>query len=347
MSRPYVLINVSGPYGAGKDTLLRRILESRQADVRRVSTITTRPTSPDADPSYTNVSHKDLAAITASGRWIVTNQIGGDVRYGTSLDEIESIATRGRIAVHSIYPSDEGAGNLRRVFNDRLFSIGVLASLGDLDVQLKVLRDRLIARGRDDTSTIEARLNYQREAIEYILENPFVDTPFGPMRVFDEIIVNEDLAASEQAMRAIWVDQIEPTLGEERIRTDFEIVSSATGRIDGGGGYYNPTADLSTVGRKITIDVGLYDLADMNVSENHQPTFVINKMFRALTKLVPDDQLLFGIYSHDSYRIAPYLYDEERLAEFEHQVATGSLSRCAYISIPRDVANEGLRRDFG
>jgi guanylate kinase len=211
MTRPYVLLNISGPYGVGKDTLLNYILQWQAAKVGRVSTVTTRPSTPESDPSYRTVSREEFESITARGGWIITRQLGGKVLYGTSLDEIDN-AGGGQLMLHSVYPSAEGSGALRSAYGRQLLSIGVLASEGDLDSQISLLRKRLLSRGRDDSDVISARLAHQADAIRYIVDNPVVDTADGPMHVFDIILINDDLGRSKSAIRDLWLERIEPSL---------------------------------------------------------------------------------------------------------------------------------------
>lgn len=201
--RPF-LFNVSGPYAVGKDTLIDAILAAHPGRVHRVSTITTRPASANVDPSYESVSADEFERRTARGRWLVNHQLGGAVGYGTSIDEIERVAGQGRICVHSIYAGPDGAGKLREAFGRRAFSLGLLAAHGDVASQLEVLRRRLLDRGRDDPATLEARLGHQVETLEYVQQNPVVPTGDGPMRVFDQVSVNEVLAQAIAGVLALF-----------------------------------------------------------------------------------------------------------------------------------------------
>jgi guanylate kinase len=211
MARPF-LLNISGPYGVGKDTLLNALLDRYGPYVHRVSTLTTRPSRPDADPSYRSVSDDELARITATGSWLVNAQLDGTVKYATNLDEIEEQARAGKICLHSIFAGEQGAGGLRGYFGRKVYSIGVLAAEDGAQQQLIRLRQRLLTRGRDDPEAIRNRLRHQLAPIRYVLENPTVPTPDGPLRVFDRVIVNDDLAETVRRVEEIFsaVFEIEP-----------------------------------------------------------------------------------------------------------------------------------------
>lgn len=205
ISSPF-LFNISGPYAVGKDTLLNVVLERFDERVHRVRTLTTRPSSPAADPSYTSVAADELTRLTATGRWIVNEQLGGSVRYATSLDEIEAQARAGKICIHSIFAGSQGAGELRRVFGPGLYSVGVLAAHGGRDQQLDVLRQRLVSRGRDSWEAVDERLRHQAAPIDYVLENPLVETGEGPMPAFDHVLVNDDLNKSIEGIDALFAE---------------------------------------------------------------------------------------------------------------------------------------------
>lgn len=191
-NRPF-LINISGPYAVGKDTILNALLSRYGDRVHRVHTATTRPVSGDSDPTYEQVTPEELEQRVAGGGWIANYQLSGATGYGTSIQEIEEAAGRGLICVHSIYAGPDGAGKLRQLMGRRLVSIGLLAAHGQVEDQLAELRRRLLNRSRDDAAAIEARIRHQAEPLQYVLDNPEVETVDGPMPVFDRVLVNEDL----------------------------------------------------------------------------------------------------------------------------------------------------------
>ncbi len=194
-SRPF-LINVSGPYAVGKDTILNALLSRYGERVHRVHTATTRPVSLDADPTYEQVTLEELERRVADGGWIANHQLSGTTAYGTSITEIRAAASEGKICVHSIYAGDQGAGKLREILGRGLVSIGLLATDGQVEDQLAVLRERLLHRSRDDAAAIEARIRHQAEPLQYVLDNPVVETGDGLMPVFDHVLINEDLDAT-------------------------------------------------------------------------------------------------------------------------------------------------------
>lgn len=190
------ILNISGPYAVGKDTLVNELMAKYPELTHRVSTVTNRPSSASADPTYRTVSIERMREYEESDDFIVTHQFGGEVLYGTSIHEIREQVARNKICVHAIFAGPDGAGRMREVFGAQLFSIGLLAADGGADQQLSVLRARLTARTRDDEEAVATRLAYQIGPIEYVLANLTVATEDGEMPVFDCVMVNDDLAST-------------------------------------------------------------------------------------------------------------------------------------------------------
>lgn len=194
------VLNLSGPYAVGKDSILNALKAAYPTRVYRVRTITTRPVSLSADPTYEQVTPIEFERRISDGGWIANYQLSGLTAYATSLSEIAEMTDRGQVCILSVYASPAGAGRLREVFGRTAYSIGLLPVAGTIDAQLRVLRLRLTSRNRDDPSALEARLMHQREPLQYVLENPTVQTQAGPMRVFDELVINESLDATVQTV---------------------------------------------------------------------------------------------------------------------------------------------------
>ncbi len=195
MARP-ILLNVSGPYAVGKDTMIDAVIARFPDRTHRVTTVTTRPDSGASDPTYTSVSDAQFDRITAQGRWMVNAQLSGATRYATSVDEIEREGAAGRVNVHSVFAGPDGAGLLRETFGARVVSVGLLPSDGSVEDQLRVLERRLVGRDRDDAASLKARLSHQVAPLTYVHDNPTVQTQDGPLHVFDAIVVNDDREAA-------------------------------------------------------------------------------------------------------------------------------------------------------
>lgn len=188
------VLNFSGPYAVGKDTVINCLLDRFSSRLHRVTTLTTRPVSPAVDPSYTSLGDEEFDARTTRGRYLVNEQVGGAVRYATSLDEIDQATREGRLCILNVYAGPQGAGQLRSSLGNRLFSIGLIPPGDSEHERLEVLRARLIGRGRDSHETIEARLGRQASILRYI-ENQAMLTGSSKLPVFDKVVVSGDLNA--------------------------------------------------------------------------------------------------------------------------------------------------------
>ena len=198
------LLNISGPYGAGKDTLIDAVISEFGTRVHRVKTLTTRPSSAGADPSYTTLEPEEFARATRGTNWIVNHQISGTVSYATNIDEIRKASAEGKLCVHAIFAGDAGAGELRRRLASRLVSVGIKVNEGGVEQQLGTLRNRLIERGRESREVIEQRLRHQDEVISYVLSNPEVMAYNEKIyNVFDYQLINSDLEIAVSEIIAI------------------------------------------------------------------------------------------------------------------------------------------------
>ena len=196
-ARSIDLLNLSGPYGSGKDTLINALITEFGSRVHRVRTLTTRRSSPAIDPSYTTLAPDEFMRTTRGTDWIVNHQLSATVAYATNLKEIRDASAAGKLCVHTIFAGDVGAGELRRRLGSRLISVSVQANKGRVEQQLSTLRDRLVARGRDSNAEIERRLDHQHDVINYILSDPEVVAYDGhTYKVFDYCLINQNLDAA-------------------------------------------------------------------------------------------------------------------------------------------------------
>ncbi|WHU46833.1 hypothetical protein QNM97_23170 [Gordonia sp. L191] len=199
------IFNVSGPYAVGKDSVLNDLVREFEPQVHRVATLTTRPVDSIADPTYTHADPEEFRRIVDSGRWIFNKQLSGETAYATNLDEIDSAIDKGLVCIHSIYAGDAGAGELKRNYGSRLFSIALIPPGDSISDQFTELEARLLKRNRDDTRALRLRTSHQKEPLEYINSQPEIVTEDGQRHhVFDEVLVNSDLAETIRDAREIF-----------------------------------------------------------------------------------------------------------------------------------------------
>jgi phosphonate metabolism protein PhnN/1,5-bisphosphokinase (PRPP-forming) len=141
-----VLVLVVGPSGAGKDTLIAAAREALRADPRFVfpSRIITRPEA--IGEPHTPVSKRAFAKLAGEGAFFL-DWLAHGLSYGLPAHVADDLAA-GRIVVVNVSRGMIEAARAKwqqtRVVN--------------VTVALDVLRERLQARGREDTAGIGRRL---------------------------------------------------------------------------------------------------------------------------------------------------------------------------------------------
>ncbi|MDE2835096.1 MAG: guanylate kinase [Bacteroidota bacterium] len=167
------IVAVTAPSGAGKTTLVRRILGAFPALHYAVS-VTTRPPRPGEvhGQDYFFVSQQRFRNLMAADALFEYEEVYPGRFYGTPRSELEGSGPPVLVDVDVV-----GACRLRRL-DDRLVIFVAPPSL-------EVLRERLVARGTESGASLQARLARASEELRYIDR-------------FDAVIVNDDL---EQAAR--------------------------------------------------------------------------------------------------------------------------------------------------
>ncbi|WP_449042293.1 guanylate kinase [Paracoccus sp. (in: a-proteobacteria)] len=192
MQRSGLLIIISSPSGAGKSTLARRLMEW-DPSLRFSVSATTRPPRPgEVDGQHYHFTDRAaFQAMVADGRMLEHAEVFGNL-YGSPAAPVETAISEGR---DTLFDVDWQGGQQIRAshLGQQVVSIFILPP------SLAELERRLRARGQDSDEVIAGRMRKSRDEISHWAE-------------YDYVLVNDDLDATEAALRAI--------LTAERLRRD-------------------------------------------------------------------------------------------------------------------------------
>lgn len=174
---PGLLFVVSGPSGAGKDTLVDA-LRARMPRLRYSVSATTRPPRDGESEGehYFFLSREAFEERTRSGGFLESREYNGNL-YGTPRDYVIETLTQGYDLI--MKPEVNGAVNVKAAYPD-----AVLIFL--VPDRFSHLRKRLEARRTETNEEIARRLEIAHQEMKYI-------------RHFDYIVTNEE-GRSEDAI---------------------------------------------------------------------------------------------------------------------------------------------------
>jgi len=175
---------VSGPSGAGKNSVIDRAMEGI-SDLAYSVSYTTRPAREDEvdGVNYLFVSRDEFAERIGMGDFAEHVTYLGDL-YGTSKSQIDAMVAQGLDVILNI--DVEGAKRVRAIGlgNHAVVYVFLVPS------SLTRLEERLRARGTENDAQIAARLDVAMREMETI------DS-------FDYLVINDDLDAAVAELRAI------------------------------------------------------------------------------------------------------------------------------------------------
>ncbi len=175
---------VSGPSGAGKNSVIDRVMEELSGLSYSVS-YTTRPPRPHEIPGrdYHFISKEEFERLIAAGELVEHVRYLGDY-YGTGIRQIEEVFARGEDVILNI--DVQGAKTLRKKGLSHFSVVYVFLAPSSL----ARLEERLRARGTEDEEEIRARLAVAAQELEEIPE-------------FDYLVINDDLERAVEELSGI------------------------------------------------------------------------------------------------------------------------------------------------
>jgi len=174
---------ISAPSGAGKTTLINRLLESETSLMFSVSTTTRSRRRGELDGiHYHFVTKDEFDGMIVNDEFVEWAEVYGNY-YGTTKKEVDRIRKNGKIPLFDV--DIQGSRNLRKQIKDGIFIFIIPPSLD-------VLKKRLIGRKTENNEQVKLRLkNAYKEIADYIN--------------FDYVIINCDLESAFQRLMSIVV----------------------------------------------------------------------------------------------------------------------------------------------
>ena len=169
---------ISAASGTGKTTLIARLLQ-HHSDIRVSVSHTTRAPrrGEENGKHYHFVSVPEFERMIEEGQFVEYAKVYGNY-YGTSTQSLESLTRQGVDVILEI--DTQGAEQIRRLL-PQAYSIFIAPP------SLATLEQRLHQRAADAPQVIAVRLAEARNEIEQA-------------RLFDYLVVNDDLTAAEAAL---------------------------------------------------------------------------------------------------------------------------------------------------
>jgi len=172
---------VSAPSGAGKTTLIRRLLSEVQGVHFSVSHTTRRPRPGEAEGvDYHFIDRAQFDRMIAAGQFLEWADVYSR-RYGTSVAEVEGPLARGEDVLLDV--DTQGAASMRR---QRPEAVMIFI----LPPGIAALKERLAARAQDDPDQMAKRLEAAKKEV-------------AAWSLYDYCLVNDSLERALRDLQAI------------------------------------------------------------------------------------------------------------------------------------------------
>jgi guanylate kinase len=183
VGRRGLILILSSPSGAGKTSLTRALREEKGLGLEVSVSVTTRSKRPSEIPGrdYDFIAIDDFTAMRDHDDLLEWAEVHGN-HYGTPRRPVERALGAGRDMIFDI--DYQGTRQVRQTMGADVVTVFILPP------SMAELKHRLERRAEDTRETIEKRLQNARLEIDRWSE-------------YDYVVVNEDLGASFEALKAI------------------------------------------------------------------------------------------------------------------------------------------------
>ena len=183
LGRRGLMLILSSPSGAGKTTLTRMLLQTKELDLTLSISVTTRARrSSEVDGlHYTFIGKKQFDALREGGDLLEWAEVHGNC-YGTPREPVEQVLQQGRDVLFDI--DYQGTRQVKEMSGGDAVTIFILPP------SMRELRSRLERRAEDRPDVIDKRLSEARNEIRRWTD-------------YDYVLVNDDLQSTFNGLRAI------------------------------------------------------------------------------------------------------------------------------------------------
>ncbi len=179
-----LLIIVSAPSGAGKTTIVKKILEAVPELKFSVSACSRPKRNNEIDGvDYYFINTDDFKKRIENDEFLEWQEVYKGSFYGTLKSEVDRIWNQDNYVIFDV--DVVGGLNIKKIYNDKALSLFIMPPSIDL------LEERLRKRSTDSEESIKVRVEKARKEMEFAHK-------------FDNIIINDDISiASNEAISLV------------------------------------------------------------------------------------------------------------------------------------------------
>ena len=187
---PKKLVVVTAPSGAGKSSIVKKLLQHNPSLAFSVSCTTREKRSGEEDARhYYFISVDDFRKKIAANEFVEHEEVYPRKFYGTLKAEVERIWSGRKVVLFDI--DVKGALNLKKQFGDDCLTIFIAPP------SKESLVNRLKNRGTEDAKSLKARIKRSEEELSYADK-------------FDKVVVNKDFDTAYMRVKNFVTNFLKP-----------------------------------------------------------------------------------------------------------------------------------------